>query len=125
MIKQKGSINHRSIHFIDFLATFVDITSANYPKRFRGEDIVPLQGESFLSSFKGKDEKRKKPIFWQWAKGKAVRKGDWKLVRHQGPWELYNLKNDRTEVNNVAQSYPEKVQEMERMYLDWYKSVSD
>jgi arylsulfatase len=39
--------------------------------------------------------------------------GDWKLVRdHEKPWELYNLKNDRSETKNLASKYPKKVKEL-------------
>ena len=41
--------------------------------------------------------------------------GDWKLVsesENNGTWELYDLKKDRIESNNLAGEYPEKVKEM-------------
>ena len=43
----------------------------------------------------------------------AVRKGDYKLLfDHQGYFELYNLADDISEKNNLADSMPEKTQEM-------------
>lgn len=44
----------------------------------------------------------------------AVRKGDWKLVyrMHDGKLELYNLKNDLSERNNVAAKNPKIVKEL-------------
>ena len=45
------------------------------------------------------------------------RKGDWKLVKANGEdWELYNLTNDRTEMNNLADSLPSKVEELAKRY---------
>jgi len=40
--------------------------------------------------------------------------GDWKLVAAgaSGPWELYDMKTDRSEKNNLAASQPERVRKM-------------
>ena len=120
-VVKAGGISHRPTHFSDFLATFVDITEAKYPSEFRNQKIVPLQGESFLPILKGEDVKRKNPLFWNWKKGKAVRRGDWKLVSH-GKWELYNLKKDRSETNNVINEHPEIASELEQLFNNWSKS---
>jgi hypothetical protein len=52
----------------------------------------------------------------------SVRKGDWKLIRFygEGPershgYELYNLKDDIGEANNLASKMPEKVQELDAL----------
>ena len=34
------------------------------------------------------------------------------------PWELYNLLDDRTELNNLASSKPEKTKELERAWIE-------
>ncbi len=50
----------------------------------------------------------------------AVRQCKWKLVAaHGGPWELYDLKADRTELNSLAQKYPQKVEQLKAMYESW------
>ena len=122
VIKNKGSINRRPIHFIDFLATFIDITGAEYPKKIRDQDIVPLQGESFLTALKGKDQTRNRPLFWDWRDG-AVREGDWKLVSQKKAWALYNLAEDRSEITDLSEKYPEKVKELKTLYNQWAKEV--
>lgn len=56
--------------------------------------------------------------------------GNWKLVgkkvaRNKGcdenMWELYNLSEDRTELNNLAEKMPEKVRDMSVQWLKWAK----
>ena len=39
----------------------------------------------------------------------------------EGPqqWELYNMKNDRTELHDLASSMPEKVDEMAGLWEQW------
>jgi len=56
----------------------------------------------------------------------VVRDGDWKLVgkvaigaRKGGQWELYDLRNDRSETRNVADKYPEKVRELAALWEQW------
>lgn len=60
----------------------------------------------------------------------SIRVGDWKLIRlfYQGEngahdYRLYNLKDDLSEQNNLAGSYPEKVVEMDRMIEKYIESA--
>jgi len=49
--------------------------------------------------------------------------GDWKLVAPKGePWELYNLRDDRAEQNNLAPQDADKVQELSER---WQKSADE
>ncbi len=84
-----------------------------------------MQGQSLLPAILGKTPKRKKPLFWEWSKGQAVRDGEWKLVRWgmESEWDLYNLNSDPTEKQNMATEYPEKVHELEQKFQEW-KSTS-
>ena len=60
------------------------------------------------------------PLFWAHNKGWAVRKGDWKLVsKNKKTWELYNLIEDGTELNDVAAMHPAKVAEMAKLFAAW------
>lgn len=108
-------------HFVDIMATFLEITGATYPSEFNDAQITPLQGESLLPAFRGEEVKRTKTLFWEWSQGQAVREGDWKLVRwgKDNPWDLYKLTEDPTEVEDLAADYPERIQEMERQFLSW------
>ena len=132
-IKNPGRISSRASHFIDFMATFAEVGGAEYPKTFRGEKITPLEGESMLSALQDKSADRKKPLFWQWSRGKAVRRGKWKLVcwgskmaktktkKASGDpaWELYDMEADRTELNDLSKAHPEIVRELADLHKEW------
>jgi arylsulfatase A-like enzyme len=120
-----GSVSRFPGHFIDIMSTFVDITGAKYPNEFNGGEITPMQGQSLLPAILGKTPKRKKPLFWEWSEGQAVRDGEWKLVRRgkESEWELYNLDSDPTETQNLATDDPEIVREMNQKFHEW-KSTS-
>ncbi|KRG16374.1 arylsulfatase [Virgibacillus soli] len=121
VVKEKGKIDHRPAHFIDFMATFIDITDAPYPKVFNGKKILPMEGETLLPAFLG-DEPTTRTLYFEHEEHCAIRQDDWKLVKiKERDWELYNIKEDRTEMNDMANQYPEKVKAMKRLWEDWAK----
>jgi len=121
-----GAFSRFPGHFIDIMASFVDITGATYPQRFGGSEIIPMQGQSLLPILLGEDQRRSKPLFWEWSKGQAIRDGDWKLVRwgKENSWDLYNVSEDPTETNNLAADFPEKVRAMDQQFREWKKGVT-
>jgi arylsulfatase len=109
------------------MATFVDITGAEYPSSYKGHAVLPMEGKSLLPVFQGKRRPGHQALYWQISPGKnhAVRQGDWKLVTisDNDPWELYNLKTDRVERQDLSKKYPEKVEELEKRYKIWANRV--
>ena len=85
-----------------------------------------MQGESLLPAFRGETETREGPLFWEWKNGKAARSGNWKIVKDgpDNPWDLYDLTDDPSETNNLAEMHPEKVLELEKQFMDWKALVS-
>ena len=109
---------------VDLLPTFLELSRINMPKHYQPD------GESILCAFKGKTFKRKKPIFWEWKGGAnydytwptlGVRYEDWKLVVDVtgNKFELYNVKEDWKEQNNIADSNTIKTQELLEMIKQW------
>lgn len=104
---------------IDFMPTFVELAGATYPTQRDGHPILPPEGKSLLGAFNGTPLDRG-PLFWEHEGNRAVRQGDWKLIAgDREPWQLYNLKEDRTELHNVATSRPDKVAELKTLYEGW------
>ena len=120
--KQSGKLESQPGHLIDIMATCVDVAGVNYPKEFRGEKIKPREGVSLQPAFKGKSVQRKEPIFWEHEENRAVRDGKWKLVsKANQPWELYDMESDRTEMHDLAEKQPKKVQELAVKWDEWAK----
>ena len=113
-------------HIIDINPTFMDITGANYPTEINGNKTKPVAGKSLLQIFHGSVREPHSEIYWQFGSAKAIRQGDWKLVRQgKSPWELYNLKDDRTELENLAAKHAkhaEKAGELAGMWEKWFTS---
>jgi arylsulfatase len=121
-VKAKGELRSQPGHLIDIMATSVDVAGAKYPTEYKGNKIIPMQGRSLAPAFDNKPIERDEGLFWEHEGNRAVRKGDWKLVsRFPGKWELYNLKADRTELNDLYDKRPEIAKELEKLYNDWAK----
>lgn len=110
---KSGSVTEVVSHFADWLPTLTSIGSGELPnQKLDGLDLSEvLQGKT--------DLKRDQPLIWEFPEygGQlAIRDGNWKLVRRRlqtekpGPWELYNLENDRSEEKNLAAEHPEIVE---------------
>lgn len=124
-IKPGTTSDHISA-FWDMLPTFAEITGATVPEG--------LDGISMLGALTGQPQKEHEFLYWEFNAmhyngGQiAVRMGDWKAIKTRqlgngrkgkkkksdephvpGKFQLYNLKSDSTEQNNVAAQYPEIV----------------
>jgi arylsulfatase A-like enzyme len=117
-------------HIIDVLATSIDISNTDYPKTFAEKAIIPKEGISFAPAFQGNQLKRDDGLYWEHHLNGGIRYGDWKLVRKGVSWgkeqkvfewELYNISEDRIEMNNIAKKHPEKVKELEAKWQAWAK----
>ena len=68
----------------------------------------------------GKPLGRKQPIFWEHEGNKAVRAGQWKLVQKwKGPWELYDMEADRTELHNVIAAHADVADRLQAAWNAW------
>jgi len=122
-----GSVNETPIMSIDIYPTLLGLTGS--PKKESNEidgiDLTPLLTQN-------KSIKRD-ALFWHYphyhlegAKPySAIRKGDWKLIQvfENDSLELYNLKDDIGENNNLAKTQPAKVKELIDDLNIWRKKV--
>ncbi|HMJ88500.1 MAG TPA: arylsulfatase [Candidatus Acidoferrum sp.] len=118
-----GAVNDFLWALWDFLPTAAAIS--------RSTNALPknIDGMSVLPTLLGKEQKPHEFFYWEFhEKGskQAVRMGDWKAVRLaiDKPLELYNLKVDLGETNNVAAAHPEIVARIEA-YLKTARTPSE
>ena len=122
VITKGGQIRHDVGHVIDLLPTCLDVAGATCPRTYAGRDIRPLNGLSLLPVLEGKPRQGHDCLCWEHIGNRAVRCGRWKLVSNTpGPWELYDIEADRTEMNNLAGRMPDKVKELAARYDEWAK----
>lgn len=117
---------------IDLMPTLIDVAEVKYPETFNGNPIPALDGISLRPAMQGESLNRMEPIFIEHESNAFVRAGDWKLVgRGVSPakgyqpqkWELYDVKTDRTELNNLAARRRAIVVDLVQKWEAWAKRV--
>jgi arylsulfatase A-like enzyme len=101
-----------------------------------GPDLVAKQhsdGVSIMPLLRGHDKLDREALFWHYPHysnqgGRpacAVRAGDYKLIEffEDNHVELYNLRADISETNNLAQKEPQVVHRLKKMLNEWMKKV--
>ena len=106
----KGKVYHLPVISLDIFATATAIAGAEDRKQRDGVNLVPyLTGENITRPHE--------TLFWRIGPRTAVRVGDWKLLKNparnqSGEWELYNLAEDISESNNLADARSDKREEL-------------
>lgn len=104
----KGTVNDELIAGFDWFNTFAAMGGAEIPK---STSEYPIDGHNILPLLKG-ETGAKSPheglfLFTGGFRLQGYREGDWKVALRNGGPELYNLKTDIRERNNLAQEKPE------------------
>lgn len=112
---EAGTLSYRTTGFEDWLPTLLDL--AGFEKQIPQE----IDGISFKPGLQGKVQDPR-PFLYREFPGyggqQSVRVGEWKAIRqklNQGPAEieLYNIRLDEAETNNVAAAHPEIVAKLD------------
>ncbi len=123
---KSGSLTDQVGHAMDIMPTCLELAGITCPTEYQGNALTPVQGKSLVPVIAGQGEFKREPIFFEHEHGRAIRIGDWKLVANKNKpqkWELYNLAEDCTETNDLAQSNPEKAKEMADAWDDWARRI--
>jgi arylsulfatase A-like enzyme len=108
---QPGTTSDLLTAFVDFLPTAAELSGLPAPKGIDGHSIVPtLLGKGQQTRHESLYFEIYEPYFQQ-----AVRMGDWKGYRlgTKAPLELYDLKADPAEKQNIAAAHPDIVRKIE------------
>jgi arylsulfatase A-like enzyme len=121
-----------TIH-VDLYPTLLEIAGAKCPENYvlDGESMVPLLKD-------GNAHLKREAIYqhfpgylgggagtWRTTPVTTIQVGDWKLMEffEDGRLELYNLRDDLGEKNNLAAKMPEKVKELHEKMLAWRHEI--
>ncbi len=116
-IRAHGELRHNPGHLIDLAPTILQLAGGKWPESFNGHPVPAPPGKSLVPVF-GKDGSVAHDYFWWYHEGnRAIRVGNWKLVAdHNKPWELYDLRTDRSESRNLAAKHPDKIKELSQAW---------
>jgi arylsulfatase len=117
-IKARGELRRNPGHITDLMPTILELAGGHRPQTFDGKPLPPLHGKSLVPAFT-QDGAVTHDFFWWFHIGnRALRVGDWKIVASRNsPWELYDLSKDRSESVNLASAKPEKVRELDQLWM--------
>lgn len=124
-----GETNDSLMATIDLLPTFAALTGAKVPNDRRIDGVNQLEcilGNSRSSRTTYIYNPGSASVQSKILQGNAIREGNWKLISPLtvgvfledaggGDWELYNLKDDIGETQNLAAKYPRKVQRLRKI----------
>ena len=127
----KNSVSNEVVTGSDLYPTLLEMVGLPLQKEQH------LDGKSFYTILKGEDSSNKnRPIFWHSPLSRpkstgdrantTVRKGDYKLLDfyEEGIIELYNIKDDIGETNNLAKNQPTKRDELLNLVKNWRKEIN-
>ena len=144
----KGSLYEGGIRIPTIIsAPFLNVPPSTVGVPISTHDYVPticelldipspegVEGKSFLGALKGNGNPalNERNLYWHYPHYytttnpvSAIRQGDWKLIEYLGEdkIELYNLRDDRGEKNNLLKEYPIKSAELLQLLRSWKKKV--
>ncbi len=126
---ESGTVCDVPVISVDFYPTILEMTGIPYNS---GELV--LDGKSLVPLVMGGNTLEDRALFWhfphysnhgQQSPCGVVRYGDYKLIEYYENFhvQLFNLKEDPSEQNNIAEENPEKVNELKEMLHSWRTSV--
>jgi arylsulfatase len=124
-----GRMNHSFFHVRDIMPTILEVAGITHSETINGRKVRPMQGKSVLNLLEGKVNApyaEANRVGYELFGLKAYFVGDWKILwmPHpfgKGEWELFNLKQDPAEMNDISKEHPEKLKEMVGLWEKYKK----
>jgi arylsulfatase len=115
-----GSMNDAFLHVRDIMPTLLDLARVAHTEKFKGRKVKPMQGRSALDLLEGKATApyaEAGKVGYELFGFRAFFDGDWKILWMPKPfgkedWELFRLKHDPGELNDLSKLYPGRRKDM-------------
>ena len=140
-VVKPGTVSHEPVTSVDYFPTICELAGVPLP-RDRAIDGTSLVGHLKSNGTKplGRDA-----IYWHFPHYRGnivpysiIRAGDWKLIKRYSclrrdklapaeaggkTFELFNLKGDLSEQNELSEKMPEKVKQLDAKLTEWLKTT--
>ncbi|MHC4943750.1 MAG: arylsulfatase [Planctomycetota bacterium] len=128
-LARAGQIDSAFTHVMDIAPTLLEAagTSHPFPEKYKGREVQPLGGKSMMPFLTGVAEAvrdDKEAVSWESLGWRAVRQGRWKSTWFASPfgpddWQLFDIENDLSERNDLADTHPDKLRELILLWEDY------
>ncbi|WP_281614978.1 sulfatase-like hydrolase/transferase [Flammeovirga sp. SubArs3] len=112
----KGNKYEGDFNFLDIYPTLTSMVGA------KRDETIAIDGRDLSKSILSNTENAATVQQWVWTGEGAVKEGNWKLIYNPQEIQLYDLSKDLKEENNLASQYPEKVEAMKKLHIDFLRA---
>ena len=125
--KNQGSLRNQFANVSDIAPTLFEILNMQAPETYKGIPQIPITGHSFAHLLADPNGISHNTVqYFENMGSRALIAGEWKAVcRHQQGadydterWELYKLTDDWSECNDLAESEPKKLAELQNLWWE-------
>ena len=130
-VKGAGELNKKAVlHVMDIAPTILDLAGIQHPAPYKGREIDPMQGKSWVGMLEGGTQSPRTSndwLGWELFGNRAIRQGDWKISWLYQPlgteeWQLFNLAKDPAEQYDLSDKYPKKRKELIALWDEYVKT---
>lgn len=116
----KNKVSDALVYLYDIYPTLAGVCHLPAPEGIDGKNLLPV--------INGEQEVVRNSLFTCYRNTvRSVRTNEWKLIRYpeRDYTQLFNLKKDPLEINNLVEENSEKVKEMMELLKQWQEEVDD
>ena len=131
-INAKGGMRTQFTHVIDVAPTILEAAGLPEPKIVNGIEQRPMDGTSMVYTFDDANAKERhttqyfemfgnRAIYHEGWYARTIHRAPWESVPRRplkdDIWELYEVANDFSLVNDLSSKYPEKLKELQELFM--------
>ena len=122
--------NEAVLHVMDVVPTVLDLAGVEHPSTYKGREIAPVQGKSWVGMLSGNTQSPRNSddwLGWELFGNRAIRQGDWKISWLYEPfgtedWQLFNLAEDPGEQHDLSDKFPKKKKALIALWDEYVKT---
>ncbi|WP_022889394.1 arylsulfatase [Agromyces italicus] len=134
-IAARGEVRGQYHHSTDIVPTILEACGVTFPDTYNGVEQTPLSGVSMVPSFDAAPDgpTNKQTQYYEMFGNRGIWHEGWKAVTEHGPisglsnfendrWQLFHTDVDRAEAHDLAEQYPEKLEELKALWMSEAKA---
>jgi arylsulfatase len=130
-VKGAGGLNKKAIlHVMDIAPTILELAGIQHPETYKGREIEPMQGKSWVEMIYGNTQSPRGPsdwLGWELFGNRAIRQENWKISWLYEPlgtedWQLFNLTEDPGEQYDLSDKFPKKRKELIALWDEYVET---